>query len=124
MMTDQRQRVMEIMNSLTGVSVREKKGKQLKYYIHLTEEMARTTIEALDLSQRSHNCLMRAGFNTVGDICEAVASGKSLMSLRNCGIRSVREIQEKLFLLQYNSLNEAEREKYLAEVVRVNLVRQ
>ena len=112
---------MEIISSLEGVSVREKKGKQLKYYIHLTEEMARTTIEALDLSQRAHNCLMRAGFNTVGDICEAVANGKSLMSLRNCGIRSVQEIQEKLFLLQYNSLSETKREAFLAEVVILNL---
>ena len=110
------------MNSLTGVSVREKKGKQLKYYIHLTEEMARTTIEALDLSQRAHNCMMRAGFNTVGDICEAVAAGKSLMSLRNCGTKSVHEIQEKLFLFQYSSLSETKREAFLAEVVRLNLI--
>ncbi len=75
-MMDQRQSVMEVMNGLTGVSLRERNCKQLKYYIHLTEEMAKTAIEALDLSQRSYNCLMRAGYNTIGDICRAVADGK------------------------------------------------
>ncbi len=113
---------MEIMNSLTGVSLRERSGKQLKYYIHLTEEMAKTAIEALDLSQRSYNCLMRAGYNTIGDICRAVADGKSLKSIRNCGTKSVHEIQEKLFLFQYSSLSETKREAFLAEVVRLNLI--
>ena len=120
-MTDQRQSVMDIMNSLEGVSLKEKAGKQFKFTMHLTEEMVGAPLETLDLSQRSYNCLMRAGYGTVGDICEAIAGGKSLKSIRNCGAKSVREIQEKLFLLQFNSLDASKREKYLQEVVRLNM---
>ena len=52
------------------------------------------TIEELDLSVRSFNCLKRAGINTVEDLI-----GKSeddMMKVRNLGKKSFVEIQHKL----------------------------
>jgi DNA-directed RNA polymerase subunit alpha len=86
----------------------------------MTEKMSEVGLEALDLSVRSYNCLKRAGYNTVGDVFDGLASGKELRSIRNCGTTSAREIMEKLFLFQYESLSEKNREWYLLEVVVLN----
>lgn len=52
------------------------------------------TIEELDLSIRSYNCLKRAGLNTVNDICQL--SADDLLHIRNLGKRSYDEIKRKL----------------------------
>lgn len=53
-----------------------------------------TTIEELDLSVRSYNCLRRAGIKTAEDIVNKTVLG--LMKIRNMGRRSLKEIVEKL----------------------------
>lgn len=113
--------MMEIMNSMQGVNLHEKHGSMLRFPIYLNRQMAETTIESLDLSIRSYNSLKRAGYSTVGDLAEAVAGGKNLKTIRNCGAKSAREIMEKLFLYQYNSLKPDKRDSYLAEVVLMNI---
>ncbi len=52
------------------------------------------TIEELELSVRSSNCLKRAGINTVGELISK--SEEDLMKVRNLGKKSLQEIKEKL----------------------------
>lgn len=52
------------------------------------------TIEELDLSVRSYNCLKRAGINTVHDLTEK--SESEMMKVRNLGRKSLEEVKLKL----------------------------
>ncbi len=53
-----------------------------------------TTIEDLDLSVRSFNCLKRAGINTVDDLVNT--SEEDMMKVRNLGRKSLEEVMQKL----------------------------
>jgi DNA-directed RNA polymerase subunit alpha len=69
------------------------------------EKVLEMTIEELDLSVRSFNCLKRAGINTVEDLI-----GKSedeMMKVRNLGKKSLEEVVAKLESLGFN-LNKEE----------------
>ena len=64
------------------------------------EKVLEMTIEELDLSVRSFNCLKRAGINTVEDLI-----GKSeddMMKVRNLGRKSLDEVVSKLASLGYD----------------------
>ena len=52
------------------------------------------TIEELDLSVRSYNCLKRAGINTVLELTQK--SKDDMMKVRNLGKKSLEEVQEKM----------------------------
>jgi DNA-directed RNA polymerase subunit alpha len=58
------------------------------------EKVLEMTIEELDLSVRSYNCLKRAGINTVQEL--ANKSEEDMMKVRNLGKKSLEEVQEKL----------------------------
>lgn len=55
------------------------------------------TIEDLDLSVRSYNCLKRAGINTVEDLADK--SEEEMMKVRNLGRKSLDEVKYKLHAL-------------------------
>ena len=55
------------------------------------------TIEDLDLSVRSYNCLKRAGISTVMDLTEKTE--EEMMKVKNLGKKSLKEIKEKLAAL-------------------------
>ena len=63
------------------------------------EKILEMTIEELDLSVRSFNCLKRAGINTVNDLIEK--SAEEMMKVRNLGKKSFDEVREKLHSLGY-----------------------
>ena len=86
-------------------------GEHLDLFINLTEEITdvdimvekeeeekdkilETTIEELDLSVRSSNCLKRAGINSVEELIEKTED--DLMKVRNLGKKSLQEIKDKL----------------------------
>lgn len=52
------------------------------------------TIEDLDLSVRSYNCLKRAGINTVEDLIKK--SKEDMIKVRNMGSKSIEEVIKKL----------------------------
>lgn len=52
------------------------------------------TIEELDLTVRSYNCLKRAGISTVMEL--ANRSEEEMMKVRNLGKKSLKEVKEKL----------------------------
>jgi DNA-directed RNA polymerase subunit alpha len=58
------------------------------------EKVLEMTIEELDLSVRSYNCLKRAGINTVQELTQK--SEEDMMKVRNLGRKSLEEVQEKL----------------------------
>lgn len=58
------------------------------------EKALETTIEELDLSVRSYNCLKRAGINTVQDL--TARSENDMMKVRNLGRKSLEEVIAKL----------------------------
>lgn len=58
------------------------------------DRMLDRTIEELDLSVRSYNCLKRAGINTVFDLTEKTEP--EMMKVRNLGRKSLEEVKVKL----------------------------
>ena len=58
------------------------------------------TIEELDLSVRSFNCLKRAGINTVEDLLNK--SEEDMMKVRNLGRKSLEEVVWKMASLGFN----------------------
>jgi DNA-directed RNA polymerase subunit alpha len=58
------------------------------------EKMLEMTIEELDLSVRSYNCLKRAAINTVEELTEKTE--EDMMKVRNLGKKSLEEVQQKL----------------------------
>ncbi|SCG84075.1 DNA-directed RNA polymerase subunit alpha [Proteiniborus sp. DW1] len=58
------------------------------------EKVLEMTIEELDLSVRSYNCLKRAGINTVEELTQK--SEEDMMKVRNLGKKSLEEVQQKL----------------------------
>ena len=64
------------------------------------EKILEMTIEELDLSVRSFNCLKRAGINTVEDLINK--SEEDMMKVRNLGRKSLEEVVWKLASLGFN----------------------
>ena len=70
------------------------------------EKVLEMTIEELDLSVRSFNCLKRAGINTVEDLISK--SEEEMMKVRNLGKKSFDEVKEKLQSLGFDLSSEEE----------------
>lgn len=58
------------------------------------EKVLEMTIEELDLSVRSYNCLKRAGINTVQEL--STKTEEDMMKVRNLGRKSLDEVKGKL----------------------------
>ena len=59
-----------------------------------TSKIMEMTIEDLDLSVRSYNCLKRAEINTVADLMQK--SEDDMIKVRNLGRKSLEEVKKKL----------------------------
>ena len=70
----------------TEILVEKEEGKK--------EKVLEMSIEELDLSVRSYNCLKRAGINTVEDL--ACKTEEEMMKVRNLGRKSLEEVVAKL----------------------------
>ena len=64
------------------------------------EQILEMTIEELDLSVRSFNCLKRAQYNTVGDLITKTED--EMMKVRNLGRKSLDEVVAKLQSLGFD----------------------
>lgn len=62
------------------------------------EKVLDMTIEELDLSVRSYNCLKRAGINTVDELTQRTV--EDMMKVRNLGKKSLEEVEHKLAALK------------------------
>ena len=96
-------------------------NEHLNLFVNLSEEMSNAeimvekdddgkekvlemTIEELDLSVRSFNCLKRAGINTVEDLIGK--SEEDMMKVRNLGRKSLDEVVGKLAALGFKLAKE------------------
>ncbi|MBQ1678848.1 MAG: DNA-directed RNA polymerase subunit alpha, partial [Oscillospiraceae bacterium] len=67
-------------------------------------KMLELTIEELDLSVRSFNCLKRANINTVADLI--AKTEEDMMKVRNMGRKSLEEVQNKLAMMDLSLATE------------------
>ena len=63
----------------------------------IKEKVLEMTIEDLDMSVRSFNCLKRAGIQTVDELTQKTE--EEMMRVRNLGKKSLKEVKEKLIEL-------------------------
>ncbi|MBF4695818.1 DNA-directed RNA polymerase subunit alpha [Fusibacter ferrireducens] len=78
----------DMTDSINGVEIMVEKEEDIK------EKVLEMTIEELDLSVRSYNCLKRAGINTVEELTNK--SEDDMMKVRNLGKKSMEEVKHKL----------------------------
>jgi DNA-directed RNA polymerase subunit alpha len=87
-----------MINHLEVVVELSEKAKETDYMVETIVETKDSqldmSIQDLDLSVRSFNCLMRAGIKTVGDLISR--SEEDMMKVRNLGRKSLKEVKEKL----------------------------
>lgn len=80
-----------LTDHVSNVEIMVEKEEDIK------EKVLEMTIEELDLSVRSYNCLKRAGINTVDELAQK--SDDDMMKVRNLGRKSLEEVQKKLLEL-------------------------
>ncbi|MFY9436424.1 MAG: DNA-directed RNA polymerase subunit alpha [Limnochordia bacterium] len=83
---------LKLFNDLTDA------GSSMEIMVEKEEEaidrLMEMTIEELDLSVRSYNCLKRAGINTIGELTRKTE--EDMMKVRNLGKKSLQEVKDKL----------------------------
>lgn len=90
---------MTLTDHVTDVNIMIEKEEDKK------EKVLDMTIEELDLSVRSYNCLKRAGINTVEELTQKTV--EDMMKVRNLGKKSLEEVEQKLAALDL-SLKQSE----------------
>ena len=63
-------------------------------------------VAEMDLSVRSFNCLMRADFKTMRDLLKCATEG-NLPRIRNFGVKSIKEVLQKLYDMGYITYDQA-----------------
>jgi len=86
--------LIEHLNLFTDLTDVAKATDVMKETEKVNDEKLLDTIEELDLSVRSYNCLKRAGINTVHDLTEKTEP--EMMKVRNLGRKSLEEVKVKL----------------------------
>ena len=81
----------------TGSTVVEKVEKE-------PDTVLKMTIEELDLSVRSFNCLKRANINTVEDLVNKTE--EEMIKVRNLGRKSLEEVKQKLQMMNLSLASE------------------
>ena len=100
--------------------------KFIRFNVYLSKKELDEKLSVLDLSQRSINCLRRTGFNTLGDLLNAISvsgderSKEKLLRLRNLGRKSAEEILLTIMCYQFQILSDREKKEYLQDIVRLN----
>jgi len=77
----------EVSSEAELVTSNENEGAEQK-------KLLEKTIEELDLSVRSYNCLKKSNINTFGEIINKTE--EEIMSIKNLGKKSFEEIKEKV----------------------------
>ena len=80
-------------------------------------ETAALSIDELNLSVRSSNGLRRAGIHDLGTLCARIESPLGLSSIRNLGVKSVKEITTAMVSECYARLRPYEKLRYWQDVL-------
>ena len=112
--------MMEMVPDERWFEIVKKKGERLKFPMYINADLDEAELDVLELTQRSSNCLHRAGYKTIGDVVSRIDGAEDLMKIRNCGKKSVDEIMEKLFCYQYFVLKEEKKLRFAMRVLELN----
>ncbi len=93
-LTDHLKMFVDLAEETNDVEIMVEKGDSSK------EKVLEMTIDELDLSVRSFNCLMRASIHTVEDLISK--SEEEMMKVRNLGRKSLEEVIAKLDSLGFS----------------------
>ena len=87
---------LKLFQNMAGVSVEDEmeEGTFNQAEENDTAKIMEMTIEDLDLSVRSYNCLKRANINTVANL--TAKTEEEMMKVRNLGRKSLEEVKKKL----------------------------
>ncbi len=87
---------LKLFQNMAGLTEEEEEEEEtfLETQENDTAKVLEMTIEDLDLSVRSYNCLKRANINTVADLTEKTE--EDMMKVRNLGRKSLEEVKKKL----------------------------
>lgn len=94
-------------------------GKSVKVRIPFGEKTLDSSVDEIDFSVRSSNCLKRTGMMQVRDIVEAIEDER-LLKVRNLGKTSYSEIQTKLLALGYSKLSAIEKKQFFYDLLDRN----
>ena len=94
-------------------------GKSVKVRIPFGEKTLDSSVDEIDFSVRSSNCLKRTGIMQVRDIVEAIEDER-LLKVRNLGKTSYSEIQTKLLALGYSKLSAIEKKQFFYDLLDRN----
>jgi len=83
----------------------------------IPERFHRLSIQEMDLTVRASNGLMRAGADTVSKVLLLMRGEHGLMSVRNLGIKSVKEIQRVLLEECYHRMSQGERGSFWQQLL-------
>lgn len=114
------QEIMRLVPTANLFEIKERRKGKIRFPIYINKSLMETNLNALDLSMRSSNCLHRAGFETIGELVEAIESSEDLKRIRNCGAKSIDEIMEQLFCYQYGLIPVDGKVKYIKRVLELN----
>jgi DNA-directed RNA polymerase subunit alpha len=85
----------ELLNPFTNYGqVTEVKIEKEAAGLAIPQELYNMPVEQLNLSVRTMNCLRRGSITTVGEVINK--GEKGLMTLRNFGVKSLQELEERL----------------------------
>lgn len=94
-------------------------GKSVKVSIPFGQKTLDTSVDELDFSVRSSNCLKRTGMMQISDVVDAIADDR-LLRVRNLGKTSYSEIQTKLLALAYSKLSPVEKKQFFFDLLERN----
>ena len=89
-------------------------------HVPCKERMRDLAIYELNLSVRASNGLMRGGIQTFGKLDELIRSEGGIGSIRNLGVKSVKEIREAFLAECYMRLLPYEKAAFWQEVLNLN----
>lgn len=94
-------------------------GKSVKVRIPFGEKTLDSSVDEIDFSVRSSNCLKRTGMMQIRDVVEAIEDER-LLRVRNLGKTSYSEIQTKLLVLGYSKLSSIEKKQFFFDLLDRN----
>lgn len=80
----------------------------------------RGSIKELELSDRAHNCLMRGKCETIEDVTK---NWDELGRIKQCGVKSVKEIKNRYLDFYYGTLeNDVERKEFWRDTINATMM--
>lgn len=90
---------------------------ELKFPFRITTETETAEIGVLDLSPRAFNALKRNSINNVGQVTDRFSN---LLSFRNIGSVTIREIRNKTAAYLYDQMNVTDKKNFWQEFIVLN----